>query len=213
MTARILRGTMATLLGVALLGPNVAMTQPGPSGGGGSIGVRPTLPGTDRVRQADRQGPPEAEVGATGQRRHLIEQQIRRRFAEVVRNQLQLDHRQMQQLIDVTRKFEGKRRELNMRERDSRISLRSEIQLDKQADNPRVATALQQLLSVQKERASLLEDEDKDLSGFLTPVQRARYLALQEQLRRRVDEMRRRDAAGIDPMAAPSGPPEPPADG
>ena len=135
---------------------------------------------------------------------------LRRRFAEVVRAQLQLDNHQMRQLIDVNRKFEGKRRELNIREHDSRLQLRGEIERDKQADNPRVATALQQLLLIQKERASLLEDEDKDLAEFLTPVQRARYLVLQEQLRRRVEEMRRREAAGLEPMGALGGPPEPP---
>lgn len=191
---------------LALLAPALAAAQ---SGTGGEAN-RPALSGSERLRSEDRQGPPLAEGGVMGQRRQMIEQQVRRRFAEVVRNQLQLDHRQMQHLMDVNRKFEGRRRDMNVRERESRQQLRGEVERDKQADNPRVATALQQLLAIQKERAALLEDEDKDLSGFLTPVQRARYLALQEQLRRRVEEMRRRAAAGLDPMDPPGAPPEPP---
>ena len=191
---------------LALLAPALAAAQ---SGTGGEAN-RPALSGSERLRSEDRQGPPLAEGGVMGQRRRMIEQQVRRRFAEVVRNQLQLDHRQMQHLMDVNRKFEGLRRDMNVRERESRQQLRGEVERDKQADNPRVATALQQLLAIQKERAALLEDEDKDLSGFLTPVQRARYLALQEQLRRRVEEMRRRAAAGLDPMDPPGAPPEPP---
>ena len=119
----------------------------------------------------------------------------------------------MQQLIDVNRKFEGKRRELNMRERDARVSLRGEVERDRQADNPRVATALQEMLTIQKQRVALLEDEDKNLSEFLSPVQRAKYMALQEQLRRRVEAMRRGDATGPDPMGGTAGAPLGPPDG
>ncbi|MBI2796027.1 MAG: hypothetical protein HYX65_04895 [Gemmatimonadetes bacterium] len=195
----------ALLLGAAPLVPGAALAQgqPGP-------GLGRPVP-SDRQQRAeerpDRLDPPQGGPG--GERRMMLEQSIRRRFAEVVRNRLQLDNRQMQQLVDVNRKFEGRRRELNMRERDARQSLRGEVERDRQADNPRVATALQELLAIQKERAALLESEDKDLSSFLSPVQRAKYLALQEQLRRRVEEMRRRDAGGMDPMGGPPGGPPP----
>ncbi len=153
-------------------------------------------------RRAERQG------GGEGGGRPLLEQRIRERFAMVVRNQLRLDDRQMRQLSDVSRKFEGRRRDLNQRERSAREVLRSEVSADRNADNPRVATALQEVLTIQKERTGILEDEDKELTTFLTPVQRARWFALQDQLRRRVDDMRRRAAAGLDP-APPDGP-EPP---
>lgn len=184
-----------------------AQGQPGPG--------RPLPPdrlrGDERPRGDLRQGGDDRASGPGGERRQLLERTIRRRFAEVVRNRLQLDDRQMHQLIGVNRKFEGQRRELNVRERDARLSLRGEVERDRQADNPRVATALQEMLAIQKQRAALLEDEDKDLSEFLSPVQRAKYMALQEQLRRRVEAMRRGEAAGIDPSGeAPGGPPGPP---
>ncbi|MBI3792059.1 MAG: hypothetical protein HY275_14435 [Gemmatimonadetes bacterium] len=157
--------------------------------------------------RAERRGP--GGEGLGGQPRPLLEEAVRQRFATVVRNQLRLDDRQMRQLSDVSRKFEGRRRELNQRERAAREVLRGELVADKNADNPKVASALQEILTIQKERSAILEDEDKELSGFLSPVQRARWFALQDQLRRRVDEMRRRAAAGLDP----AGGAEPPDDG
>lgn len=45
----------------------------------------------------------------------------------------------------------------------------------------------------QAARAQMLkleQDEDREMSGYLTPVQRARYQQMREQLMRRVTEMR-----------------------
>jgi hypothetical protein len=39
-----------------------------------------------------------------------------------------------------------------------------------------------------------LDAEQKDLGAFLTPVQRAQYMALQAQLKRRADQLRRKTA-------------------
>lgn len=68
----------------------------------------------------------------------------------------------------------------------------------------RVAAALDRLLQVQRSRLDIVAEEQRDLAAFMTPVQRARYAALQEQLRRRVQTMqRRRAAAGPGGMARP----------
>lgn len=200
----------------------------GSSGGSGSSGSGSGKVGgiTPEAREAIRQerqerrnsggGDPNSGRGGGGNdgaggngQRPLLEQRVRERFAMVVRNQLRLDDRQMRQLGESSRKFEGRRRELNQRERSTREVLRTEVAADRNADNPRVATALQEMLSIQKERSAILEEEDKELSSFLSPVQRARWFALQDQLRRRVDDMRRRAAAGLDPAGGASAePPE-----
>ena len=44
----------------------------------------------------------------------------------------------------------------------------------------------------------LVEAEQKDLARFMTPVQRARYVALQAQFRRRAQEMAQQNG-GKDP--------------
>lgn len=227
MSAR--RLTLAALLAVL---PCVALAQSGsgssgsgggsgPSGGAGpgrGGGVAPEA--REAIRQerqdrrngaggGDRNGGRAGGDGLADGQRPLLEQRVRERFAMVVRNQLRLDDRQMRQLGDASRKFEGRRRDLNVRERSARDVLRTEVAADRNADNPRVATALQEILSIHKERSAVLEDEDKELSSFLSPVQRARWFALQDQLRRRVEEMRRRAAAGLDPAGgAGTEPPE-----
>lgn len=200
---------------VAALVPVMLAAQQGPGGGGSSGpggnsgpggGLRPgaLTPEQREAIRAERRGPGGGD--GPGQR-PLLEQALQQRFAAVVRNQLRLDDGQMRQLADVNRRFEGRRRELNQRERTAREVLRGEVAADRNADNPKVASALSEILGIQKERTALVEDEDKELSGFLTPVQRARWFALQEQLRRRIEAMRRAAAAG-EPM--PPGGAEPP---
>ena len=174
--------------------------RPTESQGGGSGGLGSGRPGalTPEQREAARAERRGGGEGPGVGQRPLLEQQIRERFAGVVRNQLRLDDRQMRQLGDVSRRFEGRRRGLNVRERSARDVLRTEVAADRNADNPRVATALQEILSIQKERTAIVEDEDKELANFLTPVQRARWFALQDQFRRRVEELRRHGPAGVE---------------
>ncbi|HYS70625.1 MAG TPA: hypothetical protein VEM14_10325, partial [Gemmatimonadaceae bacterium] len=40
---------------------------------------------------------------------------------------------------------------------------------------------------------AIVEQEQQDLARFMTPVQRARYVALQQQFRRRAQELSRQD--------------------
>ena len=58
-----------------------------------------------------------------------------------------------------------------------------------------VSDLLDRALQLQKQRISLVEAEQKDLARFMTPVQRARYIALQQQFRRRAQELAGQNAA------------------
>lgn len=153
------------------------------------------------------QGREHAPLQQDPERRAEVEARLRERFSGAVRQQLGLNDTQVHKLQDHNRKFADRRLMLVQRDRDSRAVLREELQRDQKADNPKVAVALQELLTVQRERSALLEDEDKSLGEFLTPVQRARYFALQEMIRKRIEDLRRRAAAvGLEPTA-----PAPPA--
>ncbi|HEX5180678.1 MAG TPA: Spy/CpxP family protein refolding chaperone [Gemmatimonadaceae bacterium] len=143
------------------------------------------------AQQATEPAPDTAAGTETPERRQL-EQQLRLRLGQVVRRQLQLTDDQYAQLQAVNRKYEAPRRTLNQRERYLRLSLRGELELGDKADQAKVAGYLDQLTDVQQSRLQLFREEQKDLSGFLTPVQRAKYAALQEQVRRRVTQMRQR---------------------
>ena len=133
-----------------------------------------------------------AAPGAATPQRRQLEQQLRLRLGQVVRRQLQLTDEQYAQLQAVNRKYEAPRRDLNQRERYLRLSLRAEIQLGNKADQAKVAAYLDQLADAQESRLQIFRQEQKDLAGFLTPVQRAKYAALEEQLRKRVTQMRQR---------------------
>lgn len=135
--------------------------------------------------------PPAAAQGAG---RGRLEQQVRERIGRVVQQQLGLTEAETQRLQGVNQRYEGQRRDLMRQEREARMSLRREVLRGDSADQKRTDALLGTLLEVQRKRLELVEGEQRELARFLTPVQRAKYLALQDQMRRRVEEMRQRAA-------------------
>jgi hypothetical protein len=125
-------------------------------------------------------------------RRQALEQRLRQRMAAVVQQRLRLNTDQMRRLGEVNREIETQRRALHEQERDIRIGLRAEVLRGDSANQERVARFVDQLIDVQRRRIDLLAREQGALAGFMTPVQRAQYLAIQDQLRRRMEEMRGR---------------------
>jgi protein CpxP len=131
---------------------------------------------------------------AQGAGRGRLEQQVRERIGRVVQQQLGLTDAETQRLQGVNQRYEGQRRDLVRQEREARMSLRREVLRGDSADQKRTDALLGTLLEVQRKRLDLVEGEQRELARFLTPVQRAKYLALQDQMRRRVEEMRQRAA-------------------
>lgn len=125
-----------------------------------------------------------------------MEQRVRERVASVVQNRLELTEEQMRKLRDVNAKYEPQRRKLIADERDARIVLRAELQRGKGGDQQRVSAALDKMLKTQRSRLDVAEQEQRDLAAFMSPSQRAGYLAIQEQIRRRVEEMRQKRGGG-----------------
>lgn len=125
--------------------------------------------------------------------RAALERRFRERYEQVVRERLALTDAQLAQLVEVNRRLDGRRRELFTEERTVRREMRQALQApDGQANQDRVAELMDRAIRVQRSRLDLLETEQRELSAFLTPTQRAKYMGMQEQLRRRADEMRRR---------------------
>ena len=129
-------------------------------------------------------------------RREVLEQRVRQRMAAVVQQRLGLSADQMRRLGEVNRDMESQRRLLQEQERDVRVGLRAEVVRGDSANQDRVARFLDQLIDVQRRRIELLSREQRALAGFMTPVQRAQYLAIQDQVRRRMEEMRGRPGRG-----------------
>lgn len=121
-----------------------------------------------------------------------LQARVRQRLAAVAKQRLELSDDQMRQLTAVNASYEPRRRALMTQEHEARVTVRGELQRGKQADQKRVDGALTELFRIQRARIDLAEQEQRDLAKFMQPSQRAGYLALQEQVRRRVEQMRRR---------------------
>ncbi len=126
-----------------------------------------------------------------GERRSQLEARVRQQFARVVKERLDLTDEQLRKLGQTTQRYEERRRLLLQQERDARMGLRQELMAgDDKADQERVARLLDQLVAVQRQRLQIFEEEQRELATFLTPVQRAKFAALQEALRKRVEQAR-----------------------
>jgi periplasmic protein CpxP/Spy len=141
------------------------------------------------AQQRLRQRPMDSAAG-----RARLEMEVRRNFARIVRQQVGLNDDQMRRLAPITQRYEQQRRQLQMQERDARVGLRQLVLGPQTADSAQVERLLQQLIGVQKRRVELLESEHRELAAFMSPMQRAKYAALQERIRRQLEQMRQRRA-------------------
>jgi hypothetical protein len=159
------------------------------------------LPGAS---PAQRRGGGAAEAPAGAQpRRQQMERQLRQRLWKVTKEQVGLTDAQMKKLGETTRRFDALRRTLNQQERAERALLHQQILAGERADQDRVAASLDHLTQLQRQRVDIQAEEQRELSGFMTPIQRARFAALQEQVRRRVESLRRQRPDSASPFGRP----------
>lgn len=167
---------------------------------GGQIRPRreSTLP-----RAGARQLP--GEAGASGNRAQL-ERRFRQMLYQVTRRRVGLTDAQMNRLMPINQRFETERRGIQRQERETRLALREAMRDSTHADQARITGYLDKLVDLQRQRVELVSREQRDLAEFMTPLQRARYTALQEQVRRRIEQMARQNRARGDSVA--NAPPE-----
>lgn len=132
-----------------------------------------------------------ADAQMADARREQLERRLQQRLEAVVQQRLGLTDEQRTQLREVVRRIEPSRRVLRQDEFRDRSALRAEL-MSAQPNEGRVAQLLDGMPTFERRRAELLEQEQRDLSRFLSPVQRARYFALQDEMRRGVLEVQRR---------------------
>ncbi|HVS59854.1 MAG TPA: hypothetical protein VHE82_04065 [Gemmatimonadaceae bacterium] len=146
--------------------------------------------------------------------RAALEQRFREKSARLAQQKLGLTDAQLAQLEQSNARFAPQQNQLVMQERESRRQLRLEMTAGDQANQQHVSDLLDNAMRLQKQRIALVEAEQKDLARFLTPVQRAGYLALQTQFRKRAQELGRNNAIqrkgfgqrqGIDSRKRPAG--------
>lgn len=171
-------------------------------------GGPPTKPPPARSDVAPRgEGPRQGEAARLVQERRLQE-----RINQVVRKRLGLSDDQMTKLQGVATRIEEDRRVLRREEMATRSALRRELLAGDKADEGRVATLLDRLSEHERRRLTLMEREQGELAKFLSATQRARYIGVQEELRRSMQDVQRRRSEGkpIGPAAGGGRPNRPP---
>ena len=126
-----------------------------------------------------------------GPQRDELERRFRERSAEIARRELQLNDDQMSRLRAVNRQFETQRLALFAEERRARQALRAELTAAS-PNQQKVAALLDNLMGVSRRRFDIQASEQRELAKFLTPVQRAKYFGLQNQLRQRMEQVQGR---------------------
>jgi Spy/CpxP family protein refolding chaperone len=177
-----MRTWVAACVPIVLAGSLAAQRAPGGAGR-----ARPLVRGGAAAAAAQQQPNP---------RRQALQRQVREAFAKVIRRQLNLNDEQMQSLQRVDRKFEQQRRGLLHDERQARLDLVAAMADSASPDQARIAKQLDALVQAQRKRADLLDAEQKELSTFLTPLQRAKYFAVKERLNRRLQQLVQADSSG-----------------
>jgi periplasmic protein CpxP/Spy len=124
--------------------------------------------------------------------RQQLEANFRQRLAGLLKTQLGLDDEGMKQLSDVNQRFDRQRRDMIRREMMTRVQLREEVLKLDSANAGKVEQLIAEQFKFERERIDLAEAEQRELGKFLTPVQRAKYLGVQEQIRREMDQLRGR---------------------
>lgn len=135
------------------------------------------------------------EPAAPRAARPALERQFRQQVERQLRQRVGLDEAQLRRLREVSGRLEPRRAALMREERAARVELRRRMTTDT-SDQARISALLDELHRVHRARLELMTAEQREIAAFMTPLQRARYMALQEQLWRRMDEMRRGGGAG-----------------
>jgi Spy/CpxP family protein refolding chaperone len=176
--------------------PTVTVAQ------GGRAVIPPRRPARAALK-AERQAQRNDSAPPLGERA-LLQRQVRQAWIGNVRRQLNLNDEQMRTLNQVNTKYERQRGDIQRDERQARLGLKAAMADTAAGDqNARIEQQMNVLVAAQRRRADLFENEQKELAGFLTPLQRARYSVLQERLAQRLQQLRQNQ------QEAPVGPPPP----
>lgn len=177
MAGRLIAGILMTMAGSGVLWAQAGA----PPGGVPQGGAQP------RAGAAQR---------GAGPNRAQLEQRVRDRLGAVMKQRLGLTDQQLTKLQESNRRFEERRRALADQERDVRMSLRDEVIRGDTTRQSQVSALIDRMMKTQRDRVDLMEQEQKELAGFLTPMQRVKYFGAAEAVRGRMQQMRQQRGAG-----------------
>lgn len=124
-------------------------------------------------------------------RAEQLRQMIEQRFTERVKEALGLNDDQTAKMRGVQAMVAEKRRMLDMQERQLRGALANQLRPGIAANGDSVAKLVNALTVGRVAMAQTFQDEMRELSTILTPVQRGQYLLMRDRLMMQIEEMRR----------------------
>lgn len=160
-------GLSAVLLGIALIAPGTLEAQ--------------------QRQQRQQRVTPGRETPAPNQAQAEV---LMERFAQRVAQALRLDGGQARRLQRELQTSRRARARISARSRELRRDL-NQLVRQAPADETRVGQLLDELLDLEGRAAMIAVDEQRRLSAFLSPLQRARYLYLRQRLVRQALDRRR----------------------
>jgi hypothetical protein len=122
--------------------------------------------------------------------------QIEDRFSQRVQEELRLTPDQAAKLRGSQERFGARRRALLRAQMERRRALEDQMQPGVAANADSVRRLMDGNQAGRAELLKVEQDEDREMAGYLTPVQRARYQRMREQFMRRVAEMREQRRGG-----------------
>ncbi len=119
-----------------------------------------------------------------------LQRRIRQRWNERVHQDLNLSNDQVARLRATEGRFLERRRALARNQRAVADALHGQLQPGVPANSDSVRKLMDARDRNRAALAQLEGDEDREIAGYLSPVQHARYQVMREQLRRRIQEIR-----------------------
>ncbi|MFI5213994.1 MAG: hypothetical protein ACHQU8_05590 [Gemmatimonadales bacterium] len=143
-----------------------------------------------------------ARMGPDTARMRMMRERVEERFGQMAQQQLGLNDQQTQQLHAAFHAHLDRRAELAQRQMAVQRAIRGQLQPGVAADRDSLTRMLDAQLRMRHEAVQQEEQLQRDL-GFLTPVQRARFMQLMRTFEQRIQEIRMR---GMRQGMGPGGP-------
>ncbi len=119
-----------------------------------------------------------------------LQRELRQRWNARVRDNLGLSNDQATRLQTTEDTYLAQRRDMAQRQRAINEAMRGQLQPGVAANEDSVRKLM---AARERNRTSLTQlerDEDREIAGYLNPVQHARYQMMREQLRQRIQQLR-----------------------
>lgn len=128
-----------------------------------------------------------------GPRAAALRRELELRFARQVQEQLQLSEEQTTKVRDIMSGYAERRRELELQERQLRVALNAQLRPGIAANPDSVNRLVDAIATGRVSYAQLVQEEMRELSTVLDPVQRGQLFLMRDRLLQRVQEMRQQN--------------------